>query len=401
MRLFLWLFFSGTVVYGQEFRILNRTVQFHLFASQGFIHTDQNNWLTMRTAHIGSGEFTDFAVNATIQISDNFRVGAQIYDRNLGALGKWYPSLDWAVADYRWRNWLGFRGGKVKTVVGLYSDTQDFDFVHPFALLPQSVYPTDLRDSTIAHKGGDVYGQILLPPRFGDLSYTAFAGHRNDSLRSGYAYLLTAWQADIHSLSGLQYGADVRWKTPLKGLLVGASRMNEELTADMVLKLFDPQGVHVVDSTKSDWTNDFYGQYAKGKLNVDAEYRRYVRDTPYLDGHLLNDVRGWYVAGAYRLSNHLQIGSYYSRYNVTAVASGSVALLFPPQVDPSLPQNHVYDKVVTGRIDLNRHWNIKVEAHYMDGYGLATYPDGFYPQVNPNGFKSSTNALIAKTSVTF
>jgi hypothetical protein len=37
----------------------------------------------------------------------------------------------------------------------------------------------------------------------------------------------------------------------------------------------------------------------------------------------------------------------------------------------------------------------------MDGYGDATYPDGFYPQVNPEGFKPNTNALVLKTSFHF
>ena len=85
-----------------------------------------------------------------MQVSDKFRIGAQVYDRKLGELGDWHPSLDWAVADYKVNNWLGFRGGKVKTTLGLYNDTQDLDFLHTFALLPQSVYPTDVRDDADA-----------------------------------------------------------------------------------------------------------------------------------------------------------------------------------------------------------------------------------------------------------
>ena len=37
----------------------------HGYASQGFVHTDNNHWLTMYTSHVGSGEFTDFGVNAS------------------------------------------------------------------------------------------------------------------------------------------------------------------------------------------------------------------------------------------------------------------------------------------------------------------------------------------------
>jgi hypothetical protein len=37
----------------------------------------------------------------------------------------------------------------------------------------------------------------------------------------------------------------------------------------------------------------------------------------------------------------------------------------------------------------------------MNGYGASLYPDGFYPQVNPQGFKPDTNALVVKTSLYF
>ena len=127
----------------QEFKLFDRQVQIHGFASQGFVHTNDNNWLTMNTSGIGSGEFTDFGANASVQITDKFRVGAQIYDRNLGQLGRWHPSLDWAYADYRFKPWFGLRGGKVKTAIGLYNDTQDLDSCTPLPCCRRaSIRPT-------------------------------------------------------------------------------------------------------------------------------------------------------------------------------------------------------------------------------------------------------------------
>ena len=120
----------------QEFEVLDRTVQIHGFVSQGFVYTNNNNWLTMNTSQ-GSAGFTDFGLNMSSQVTDKFRVGRKGYDRNLGQLGQYHPSLDWAVADYRFKGWFGVRGGKVKTTLGLYTDTQDEDFLHTFALLPQ------------------------------------------------------------------------------------------------------------------------------------------------------------------------------------------------------------------------------------------------------------------------
>lgn len=390
---------------GQELKVFDRTIQFHGFASQGFVYTGQNNWLTMQSSQ-GSGAFTDFGANVSTQVTDKFRVGAQVFDRNLGNLGEWHPSLDWAFADYRFKAWLGIRGGKVKTVLGLYNDTQDLDFLHTFALLPQSVYPTDLRDATIAHLGGDVYGSISLKHRLGELAYTAYAGRRQDGKYSGYAYFLVKYGVQNSQLTALQYGGDLRWKTGVKGLLLGASRLNQDTTDNGTVT--NPLGtVPYLAVSKADWTNQFYGQYSAGKLRIDSEYRRFVHDQTIFSGMIetISDIRGWYVAGAYRVTKRLELGSYYSRYSITSVEGGPLAATvgagFPQQTDTSLPDSHIYDKVITARLDLKQFWNVKVEGHFMDGYGVSSYPAGFYPQVNPEGFKPDTNALFLKTSVNF
>jgi hypothetical protein len=388
----------------QEFKLLDRTVQVHGFVSQGFVYTNDNNWLTMNTSQ-GSAAFTDFGLNMSGPLTDRLRVGAQVYDRNLGQLGQYHPSLDWAVVDYRFKSWFGVRGGKVKTTLGLYNDTQDLDFLHTFALLPQSMYPTDIRDATIAHVGGDLYGNIALKHRLGDLSYTAFAGSRRDSLYSGYPYILTQFGTHFSTFGGLQYGGDLRWSTPVKGLLIGASRLDQDTTGKGTsVNPFSGKTIRYSEYSRADWTNQFYGQYVRGKLRIDSEYRRYRRDQMIFGGssEQADDVRAWYVSGAYRVCKMLELGSYYSRYTIAGTITGALGFLgSPSQADTSLPQNHIYDKVITGRVDLNKFWNIKIEGHFMDGYGDNTYPDGFYPQVNPHGFQPNTNAMVVKTGLNF
>jgi hypothetical protein len=400
-----FLCFGQGLLNAQEFKLLDRTVQVHGFASQGFIYTNDNNWLTMNTSD-GSAAFTDFGLNMSAPISDRLRVGGQVYDRNLGQLGQYHPSLDWAFADYRFKSWFGVRAGKVKTVLGLYNETQDQDFIRTFALLPQSVYPTDLRDATIAHLGGDVYGNVSLPNKLGDLFYTAYMGHRYDSIYSGATYIATEFGIHGSTYGGLQYGADLRWQTPVTGLLIGASRLNERVTdRGKFLDPFNPAAgaVPYAAVSKADWMNQFYGEYTWGKLRIDSEYRRFLHNqlvNPFAV-ETITDVRGWYASGSYRFMKRLAVGSYYSRYSITSVAGGSLASLFPEQTDTSLPANHIYDKVITARIDLKRFWNVKVEGHFMDGYGSGSFPDGFYPGVNPQGYKPNTNALVLKTGINF
>jgi hypothetical protein len=386
-----------------DFKLFDRDVQIHSFASQGFAYSNDNNYLTMKTSQ-GSFAMTDGGANIGTQITDKFRVGAQVYDSNVGNLGKWRPTLDWAVADYRFKDWFGIRGGKVKTVLGLYNDTQDLAFLHTFALLPQSMYPVDMRSSTIAHTGGDLYGEIPLK-RFGSLSYTAYAGQRKDSQYGGYPYLLHTFGISMEDYGGLVVGQDLRWKTPLKGFLVGASHMDEQITGtgkvDLSVALGGPKGLEPYsESSNKDQTNQVYGQYAVGNLRVDSEYRRYWRDQQIFSGafEITTDVRSWYVSAAYRVAKKVEIGSYYSRFSNNWVSQVPGQAEAPNQ---SSPDRHLYDKVVTARVDLTSHWNVKVEGHFMDGWGGTMYPDGFYPSDNPQGIAPKTNMLLLRTGWNF
>ena len=386
-----------------NFSVLGRPVQIHGFASQGFGYSNDNNYLTMQTSR-GSFAMTDFGVNGAVQLTDKFRIGAQLYDRNVGRLGAWRPQLDWAVADYRFKDWLGVRGGVVKTVFGLEADTQDMDFLHTFVLLPQSVYPTDLRDALIRHRGGDIYGEIPLKC-LGSVSYTVYAGLRSDSQFGGYPYLLSGTGGNLTSYGGLQVGQDLRWNTPLMGLLVGASHMGAEVigTGSWTLAFPDspPFTIPYEEHSNRDWTNQFYGQYLPGNWRLASEYRRYWRDQTTFNGYweVTTDVRGWYASAAYRVSKRLELGAYYSRWVISWVNTIPGLVQAPSQ---DSPDRHLYDKVVAARFDLNRYWNLKIEGHFMDGYGgLWAYPGGFYTVDNPQGLKPRTNLLMIRTGWEF
>jgi hypothetical protein len=387
-----------------DFHVDNRDVQVHSFFSQGFGYSNDNNYLTMNTSQ-GSFAMTDGGVNISTQLTDKLHVGAQVYDRNVGQLGHWRPELDWAYADYRFADWFGIRGGKVKTTLGLYNDTQDQDFLRVFALLPQSVYPTDLRDSTIAHTGGDVYGTIGLK-KGGSLQYNMFAGRRRDSMYGGYIFMLENSGIDYKRYGGLQYGADLRWNTPVKGLLLGASDMQEDIegvgTWTYSNAIFGGTGSTTAateEHSKNDKTSDLYGQYNVGNLTLDTEYRRYWRDEIILSGmaEVTTDIRGWFASGSYRLSKRFSFGAYYSRF--TDVSGDPPAAI---DTNTSGSDHHLYDKVVSLRYDLRNNWFVKVEEHFMDGYGSpGMYPDGFYTMDNPQGLKPKTDALIIRTGVYF
>ncbi len=220
----------------------------------------------------------------------------------------------------------------------------------------------------------------------------------------GTPYLLADNGGHLTSFGGLQVGEDLRWTTPLKGLLVGASHVGEDTTGkgwwDMSY-LGSSGTTPYSEHSLRDWTNQFYGEYTVGGLRLASEYRRYWRDQSIFNNlfEVTTDVRGWYVSGSYRISKRLELGSYYSRFSNAWTDSLPGLVEAPSQ---SSPDRHLYDKVVTARLDLNRHWNLKFEGHFMDGYGSpGFYPEGFYAQQNPLGLKPKTNMLLIRTGWNF
>ncbi len=374
-----------------DFTVSGRTVQVHSFFSQGFGYSDNNNYLTMKTSS-GSAAFTDGGVNMSLPVTDKFRVGAQIYDRDIGNLGKWHPQLDWAVADYKFKSWFGIRAGKVKTVLGLFNDTQDMEFLHTWAILPQSMYPLDLRASSIAHTGGDVYGTIGLK-KLGDLSYTGYAGTVSYDPYGGYPYGLMALGLNLTSMTNRQVGGDLRWNGVIRGLLLGVSYAYQPLVGNLTTQVA-PTVTFPVAIESNGNTAAYYAEYKAGNLTLDGEYRREV-DTgtekigPMPTSRFSQDQRGWYAAAAYRVAKRLELGAYHSRF-------------YPVWgQDPTPATNHMFDTVAAARIDLLRQWDLKIEGHFMDGYGLPYSFRGFYPQQNPAGLKPRMNMLVVRTGWNF
>jgi hypothetical protein len=365
----------------------------HSFASQGFAYSNENNYLTMQTSD-GSFAFTDGGANVSMQVSDKFRVGAQFYLRNIGHLGNFHPEVDWALGDYKFASWFGIRAGKVKTTLGLYNDTQDLECLHTWAIMPQSAYPLDLRASTIAHTGVDLYGTVSLK-RLGSVSYTGYAGNGTSDPNGGYPYGLAADGVLNATTNGDQFGGDLRWTTPLKGLLAGASYMSTPSgaagTAAVAPKLTFPVAVDVY----KDDTAVLYAEYKTGGLTLAGEQRRELKSAterisvmPVIPFNF--DVRSWWVSAAYRVSSRLEVGTYHSRF-------------YPDWATPyhGSAANHIFDQTVTARLDLNRHWDLKVEAHFIDGYGSPYSYRGFYAQDNPTGLKPTTHMLVIRTGWNF
>jgi hypothetical protein len=372
-----------------NFAVDGRDVQFHSFVQQGFAYTNQNNFLTMNTSN-GSFAMTDAGVNVSTSLTDKFRVGAQVYARNIGQLGDYHVQLDWAYGDYKFKDWFGIRAGEVKTALGLLNDVQDMEFLQTWAILPQSVYPLDLRSNTIAHTGVDIYGQIGLH-KAGSLSYTAYYGARSNDKNSGTYFGAADTGDPIQSLKGRAGGGDLRWNTPLQGLMLGGSWTDQTENVGILVASYG--NIPLNGTFQPQHLTSAYGDYVHGRWHFSGEYRKnreifqsVIPAFQTTSSSNLSD-QGFFLTAAFRVTKFLEVGTYSSRYYVDQ----------PEDTNPAA--SHIFDQTVTARIDITKWWNVKVEEHFMNGYGDTYSSHGFYLRDNTD-LQPKTNMLVVRMGYT-
>src|SRR5208283_4178870 len=87
-------------------------IEFHGFASQGFLASSQYTYLG-DTSH-GSFKFTEAALNASISPFPRMRISAQAFTFDIGDAGNYDLVLDYAQVQYTFNDWLGVRAGRIR-----------------------------------------------------------------------------------------------------------------------------------------------------------------------------------------------------------------------------------------------------------------------------------------------
>jgi hypothetical protein len=328
-------------------------VQIHGFVSQGFMLSTRNNYLAKSKR--GSAEFSEVGINFTAPVTEQMRLGVQLFSRDLGPIGNYDVKADWFYLDYRFGDWLGVRAGRIKVPYGLYNEINDVDSARVPILLPQSIYPTQNRDYLLAQTGGEIYGRLDLEAA-GALEYRAYGG-------TIYLELPDAQPGApivVRDLS-VPYvvGGRLLWEAPLEGLRLGGSVQALRLDTELL------QGTRAIDWKLPViiWVASL--EYALGELMLSGEYGRWrIRsrsDAPDIipEEQVESDSERAYVMASYRVSDWLQPGAYYS-------------LLFRDTDDRKGREAQQHDVSATLRFDVNEHWLFKLEGHYMVGTAALT-----------------------------
>jgi hypothetical protein len=128
-------------------------IEFHGFASQGFLDSTGYNYLG--ASKTGSLEFTEMGLNASFNPFPRTRIMAQGFANDMGQAGRYDAVLDYALAEYTFNDYIGIRGGRIRRPQGIYNDIQDVDLARTFVLLPQGVYDARYRDFYVSVDGGN------------------------------------------------------------------------------------------------------------------------------------------------------------------------------------------------------------------------------------------------------
>ena len=330
------------------------SVEVHAFASQGFILTLNNDYLAESTTD-GSFEFSEVGINFTKSLTETLRMGVQLFAQDLGPYGNWNAQVDWFYLDYRWQDWLGFRAGRLKIPYGFHNEIQDIDAARVPVLLPQSVYPLQTRNILFSHTGAELYG-FVRSDALGALEYRVFGGTiflDGDQLTPPGAGFETSFHVPY------VLGGRVIWETPLEGLRIGASVEAVRLELDILATGLSES----VENDSQTWVAS--AEYSLSDLVLTAEYTRWYAHQSVSNPALVVDPyvesERAYVMASYRVTPWFQPGAYYS-------------IFFPDVGNREDRENIQHDVAGTLRFDINPHWLVKLEGHYMAGTAGLTNP---------------------------
>jgi hypothetical protein len=402
-------------------------LQIHGFISQGYLKSTDNNFLVQ--SKNGSFEFNEAAVTFSSQVSPKLRIGAQLFSRDFGAEGNNIVNLDWAYGDFRWKDGLGFRFGKIKSPYGFYNQGRDVDVLRTAILLPQSVYQEDIRDFILAYQGGSVYGGFSIPKMrsIGSFDYELIYGTISiPDPNSGYwrwvfsdlaEYIVKQMPPGTSStiknpsvVGRYVTGGMLTWNTPIPGLRLGASNFIGKLKAHTKLDLVIPTDLSLINPI---FQGLLLPNILNMNINIDVDIKKYnalsaefnwnnlTLTSEYHSQNYSIDVSGikvnyggdgYYGQATYRLSRWLELGTYYSE-SIPWPDDKKGKQLYKR----NLPEYFAWQKdaSLTVRFDMTKNWILKIEGHAIKGCGLVRIMD------NPDGTKENWKLFAVKTSYQF
>ncbi len=378
-------------------------VEIHGFVSQGFLWSSANDYLFATTSK-GDFRFNEIGINFSASLTKKLHVGLQLFSRSLGYVGGNQIQLDWAYADYRYRDWLGLRTGKMKIPLGMYNEIRDVDQLRSCIILPQSVYQESNRGFASGLIGVGVYGEAPTE-NVGSFSYSLQGGtvtshpsetalnHLLQAQVSGgsidvVAQAMTLFgitgyppadgqpdlqlEDEVESDTGISLVGSLLWNDPFEidGLRLGGSVQYSPENAFSCQQTSPypipipyvptPYEMKITDSVL--WFASL--EYVYDNTTFAFELRQ-LKATMNTSGRSIPIYQeGFYLLLSYALTDALEVGTYYSMFWPDGY--GRKEARFPSQPDHTAWQQ---DLALSARYDIFDFWCVKIEGHYINGTG--------------------------------
>ncbi len=381
------IFFSGTVF--AEFG----EIDIHGFISQGFLQSDDHKYLLADTDD-GTFEFNEIGINFATDATDNLRLGMQIMARDLGSVGNDKVDIDWAYADYRYRNWAGLRIGKIKKPYGIYNQSRDVDAARTSILLPSCIYEEKFREAALTVKGASIYGSLP-----GSIDYQLMYGVMTFPSEGGVEQGIEQMVPTIRIGSidtEAEFNGEIIWNTPLDGVRIGYAyseftftlNINESYISDPAILAYMqaaaeaaagvPAGTYA-GAFPANWYAAAAETVTKGDnyiVSLEYTYDNFLFAVEYSSstmefGGSETDAENYYALASYRFTDLFELGLYYSVH-------------YPDKDDKdgdryagTAPKEKAWlkDLALSLRFDINDYWIFKLEGHMMDGLSDVNYSE--------------------------
>ncbi len=414
-------------------------IEVHAFISQGYLKSSDNNFFA--DTEKGTTQFNEMGINFSADVMEKLRMGVQFFARDMGDIGNNEVRLDWAIADYRLRDWFGIRAGNMKWVNGLYNESRDVDMLRTSIFMPQGVYNEAWRETSANLQGAGLYGNVPMSV-VGSLSYDIQYGSMNMAPDQGPAKLLKdqvsedfPGEVDLKEVNvDYTYTGALKWNTPLEGLVLGGSTFEYFFEASAsttisptLLAQFDPSYADLANSLSTagvtfqsfPTTFEVKGRNLTGSaeftwnnLVLAAEYSQITYNIS-IANNLLGSVYpggiykipefdsiGYYGSASYRFTYWFELGAYYSEYyrNDDDRDGKKRVLSFPSE-----PEHRAWlkDACLTTRFDINENWVFKLEGHMMNGTAVILGADNPPPTDGTRQYEEDWFLYAAKVTYSF
>ncbi len=386
-------------------------VDIHGFISQGYLQSDDHDMYFADTDD-GTFEFNEMGINFATDLTDELRLGVQFLAKDLGIIGNDEVVIDWAYADYRYRNWLGLQVGKTKKPMGFYNQSRDVDATRTMIFLPVSIYNENYRDTYLSNKGVATYGSLP-----GGIDYTFLYGVMDVPKDGGIAHLLpvVVESVDINN----SFAGDLKWRLSfLEGLTLTYNFTEWDFTLNM--SEFNGASGTYKYNFKGEW-NLFGIEYCFGDFTIAAEHRimdsddnslKFLVAPVYVDVPTYNsDIEDSYVMMSYNVTDWFSVAVCYSatyadnddKDGKDAEAVYWNAIMSTGQPDPEgrgrpfKEMMYLKDTSISTRFDINEYWIAKLEVHFMDGLKDVNFSESDDP-ADPD---PTWTMIAAKVSYSF